>query len=92
MLDKYFSSGSTVAHTDTQFLTDEQFDRDSIHDTPVTTRELKNLEIQFKGSFLSLYGEVQHVDSESRPDLSNPMNRLGVFQSAPSQLGFDSIH
>ena len=78
--------------TATPLCTDKHFDKKIMDDKPADVKELKRLEKQFGGSYLSLYGEVQHVSVASQPDLSNAMNCLGVFQSEPSKLGFDSIH
>ena len=60
-------------------------------DNPADVCKLKQLEKQFKGSHLSLYGGVQHIASENCLGFSNAMNRIGVFQAAPSWLGFESI-
>ena len=92
MVEKHFGSSFTPSKMATPLLTDKQFDKDIMDDKPADVKELKRLEKQFGSLYLSLYGDVQHVSVASQPDLSNVMNRLGFFQSAPSKLGFDSIH
>ena len=89
---KLFGVGVSLACTDTPLCTDKKFDKEIVFNIPADVRELKQLERQFKGPFLSLYGEVQHIATASCLDFSNAMNRMGVFQAAPSQLGFEIIN
>ena len=59
--------------------------------TPATPAGLKALEKEFGHRFSSVYGALLHVATASRPDIANALNRLGIFQSGPNRLAFESI-
>jgi hypothetical protein len=92
MVDLYFGPDYVTRRTDTPLRTDKQFDIEISNDIPATTAELKSLVQKYNGSYLSIYGAISHVTTASCPDICNAMSRLGVFQAAPSKLGFDSLH
>ena len=91
MLRKYFPPGTKVGKTETPLRSDRQYQEEIYHSIPATPSELKALENQFGFKFGTVYGELMHISAWSRPDLANAINRLGVFQSAPNKLAFESI-
>ena len=88
-VDKYTSPGSKKVHTPLR--TDRQFDDDIYLSLPASKEELQHLAQEYGGSFLQLFGEINHIASASRLDLANAVNRLGVFQSSPNRLGFQCL-
>ena len=52
---------------------------------------MKNLEIEFGGSYLTLYGKLLHVATISRSQIANALSRLGKFQSCPNRFAFVSL-
>jgi len=78
--------------TDTPLRTDRQFDKEILDSTPATSKELKQLSIQYKGDYRTIFGQLCHIMKASRPDISNAINRLGVFQAAPNRLAYESIY
>ena len=53
--------------------------------------ELLKLECQHGAPFRSLCGEIQHVTTQSRPDLACAANRNGLFQSFQCAVAFQEI-
>ena len=92
LLPEYFPPNSKVAKTNTPLRSDKQFNEEIISSIPASPNELKRLALQYKGDYRTIFGKICHVMKASRPDLSNAVNRLGVFQSAPNELAFKSIY
>jgi len=44
------------------------------------------------GEFRTIFGQLCHIMKASRPDISNAVNRLGIFQSTPNKLAFESVY
>ena len=76
---------------DTPLRADRQFQTEIANSIPSSPAELKQLENEFGFKFSSLYGALLHVSTSSKPDLSNAINRLGIFQSGPNRLAFQSL-
>ena len=90
VLGKYFSNGTHVPKTDTPLRSDRKFREEIYNSTPATPAELKVLEKKFGFKYGTVYGELIHISTWSRPDLANVMNRL-VFQAGPCRLVFESV-
>ena len=71
--------------------TDKSFEEEYATSIPATADELKCLEIEFGGSYLTLYGKLLHVATISRPQIGNALSRLGKFQSCPNRFAFVSV-
>ena len=92
ILDLYLPRSTKHPRIDTPLRTDKQFDVEIVNSVPATPSELKQLSVEFKGDFRTIFGQVCHIMKSSRPDLANAVNRLGVFQAAPNRLAFKSIY
>ena len=91
LVHTYIPVDSKIDPVNTPLRSDRQFNDEVATSIPATPSELKKLEIEFGFKYSSLYGALLHVSSSSRPDLSNAINRLGVFQSGPCRLAFQSL-
>ena len=91
MVEPHFPKGSSFTHTDTPFWTDKSYETELLDAIPATPAELQLLEKEYGGSFATLYGQLLHVSTISRPDISYAMMRLGRFQSGPCKLGFEGL-
>ena len=92
MVNKYIPPNSKCPKVDTPLRTDRQFEIEILDSIPAGPAELKQLAIEFKADYRTIFGQVCHVMKASRPDLSNAVNRLGVFQATPNRLAFKSIY
>ena len=68
--------------------TDKQFEQEYAATGPTTKTDLALLEVEFGGSYLTLYDKLLHVATISRPQIANALNRLGKFQAFPNRFGF----
>ena len=66
---------------DLPFRTDPQVENDCVTAITYSTEKLNKLELLCGASFRSLYGEIQHITTQSRPDLAHAAHRNGTFQS-----------
>ena len=87
----FLPKGEKVAATNTPLRSDKQFNEEVFLSFPATPSELKALEKEFGHKFSTVYGALLHVPTASRPDIANALNRLGVFQSGPNRLAFQSV-
>lgn len=71
--------------------TDKTFEVDYADTMPTTKEDLAALEIEYGGSYLTLYGKLLHIATITRPQISNALARLGRFQSCPNRFGFVCI-
>lgn len=55
---------------------DKKFEIEILQDIPATATELKSLVKEYNGSYLSIYGAISHVTTESCEDLCNAMSCL----------------
>ena len=91
LVNTYIPKDTKLQQVDTPLRADRQFQTEVANSFPASPNELKGLEQEFGFKFSSLYGALLHVSSSSRPDLSNAINRLGIFQSGPNRLAFQSL-
>ena len=91
MLEPHFPRSSSFTRTDTPFRTDRGYEQELMDFTPASHSELKLLEKEYGGSFATLYGQLLHVATISRPDISYALMRLGRFQPGPCRLGFEGL-
>ena len=92
ILDEYIPKNMKVPKTDTPLRTDKQFGIEVADSTPADVAELKRLRTEFRGDFRTIFGKLCHIMKASRPDLSNAINRLGVFQVSPNRLAFQCLY
>jgi len=92
IVHQYIPAKSKCPKIDTPLRTDRQFDQEVLESTPATPKELKQLVIEYKAEYRTIFGQLCHIMKASRPDLSNAINRLGVFQCAPNRLAYMSIY
>lgn len=83
---------TVIGPVNTPLRSDRKFQNEVASSIPAPVTELKALEKEFGFKFSSLYGALLHISSSSRPDLSNAINRLGIFQAGPNRLAFESLY
>ena len=91
MLKPHYPKGSTFTKTNIPFRTDRDYEKELMDAIPATPPELRLLETEYKGSYATLYGQLLHVATVSRPQISYALLSLGKFQSGPCRLGFDGL-
>ena len=91
MLEPHYPKSSHFTKTDIPFRTDKDFEMEMMDAIPASPTELKLLEKEYKGSYSTLYGQLLHVATVSRPQISYALLRLGKFQSGPCRTGFEGI-
>ena len=91
MVEPHYPRSSHFSKVDSPFRTDRSYEHELNTSIPASKDELKLLETQYGGSYLKLYGQLLHVSTMSRPQISNALLRLGKFQSGPCKLGFDGL-
>ena len=91
MVEPHFPRGSTFTKVNSPFRTDREYESELATATPASQSELQLLEKEYGGSYLSLYGQLLHVSTISRPQITNAMLRLGKFQSGPCKLAFEGL-
>ena len=88
MVEPFFPKLHHFTKVNTPQPTRNTFETEYMDALPATTSELRALEIEFGGSYLTLYGQLLHVATISRPQIANAFNRLGKFQSLPNCFAF----
>ena len=93
MVEPHFPRLQHFKRVKTPMRTDKAFEEEFFENSqPATSDELRKLEIEFGGSYLTLYGKLLHVATISRPQISNALSRLGRFQSMPNRFAFTCLH
>ena len=92
LVNSYIPVDTKTSPVDTSLRTDRQFQSEVSTSLPASPSDLKALEKEYGFKFSSLYVALLHISSISRPDLSNAMNRLGIFQAGPNHFSFQSLH
>jgi len=92
IVHQYIPPNSRCPKIDTPLRTDRQFANEILESIPASPSELKQLAIEYKAEFRTIFGQLCHIMKASRPDLSNAINRLGIFQAAPNRLAYASIY
>ena len=90
MCHSYFK-GRTPTKCDIPFRTDSQVEDDYASASQCSPSDLLKLERQHGAPFRSLHGEVQHVATQSRPDIAYAAHRNGMFQSFQCALAFQEM-
>ena len=88
LVEPHFPRLQHFSKTHTPMRTDKMFEYEFADALPTDKEDLQNLEIEFGGSYLTLYGKLLHVATISRPQTCNALSRLGKFQSCPNRFGF----
>jgi len=91
MLEPHYPKNSSFNRTDIPFRTDRDYEQELMNAIPASPTELKLLEKEYKGSYATLYGQLLHVSTVSRPQISYALLRLGKFQSGPCKEGFEGL-
>ena len=91
MVEPYFPRLQKFTPVNTPLRTDKTFEEEYASAGPCNPSDLKNLEIEFGGSYLTLFGKLLHVATISRPQISITMNRLGKFQAIPNRFAFTCL-
>lgn len=91
IVDQYIPPNQKSTKIDTPLRTDKKFDTEFKDSIPVDEHELKQLYIEYKADFRTIFGQLCHIMKASGPDLVNAINRLGVFQADPNKLAFKFI-
>jgi len=74
IVHKCIPKNSKCPRIDTPLRTDRQFDSEILHCLPASASDLKELSIQYKGDYRTIFGQICHIMKASRPDLSNAVN------------------
>ena len=91
MVEPHFPRDSSFSKINSPFRTDRGYEQERANAIPATPSELSILEKEYGRSYLSLYGQLLHVSTMSRPQISNSMLRFGKFQSGPCRESFDGL-
>ena len=92
IVNQYIPSTEKTTKVDTPPRTDQNFDNEIKDSTQADDKELKQLCIEYKADFRTIFGQLCHIMKVSRPEIANAKNRLGVFQAAPNRLAFKSVY
>jgi len=92
IVNQYIPSTEKTTKVDTPLRTDKNFDNEIKNSIPATEQELKQLYVEYKAYFHTIFGQLCHNMKASRPDIANSINRLGVFQAVPNRLAFKSVY
>ena len=87
-VEQYFPKLQHWKKVNTPMRTDSKFEEEYAEAIPASAKELKDLEVEFGGSYLTLYGKLLHIATVSRPQISNALSRLGKFQALPCRFAF----
>lgn len=88
IVEPYFPRLQNWKKINTPMRTDSKFEEEFADAVPATAEELKTLEIEFGGSYSTLYGKLLHIATISRPQISNALSRMGEFQAIPCRFAF----
>ena len=91
MLEPHFPKDSSFTATDIPFRTDREYEQEMMNAVPASPSDLKLLEKEYKGSYATLYGQLLHVATVTRPQIFYALLRLGKFQSGPCKTGFEGL-
>ena len=87
-VEQYFPKMQHWKKANTPMRTASKFEEEYADATPPPTKELKDIEVEFGGSYLALYGKLLLIATVSRPQISNALSRLGKFQALPYRFAF----
>lgn len=90
-LDYFFDENEQIPVTKTPLRTDKEFNEQMNLAIPATKEQLAIFQKQFKGSYAAIFGKILNIMTGTRSDIANALNRLGVFQAAPTEIGFYSL-
>ena len=82
MVEPHFPRLQHFSKIHTPMRTDKLFESEYADAVPTTKDELNSLEIEFGGSYLTLYGKLLHVATISRPQICNALSRLGISNTS----------
>lgn len=91
IVHQYIPPHEKCPKIDTPLRTDKMFDIEIQTSVPASSHELKQLLIEYKVDFRTVFGQLCHIMKASRPDLANTINRLGVFQAGPNKLAYKCV-
>ena len=72
--------------------TDKIFETKYAYTLPATKEELKKIELESGGSYLTLDGKLLHVTTTSRPQIANALSNFGKFKSCQNRFEFTGLH
>ena len=91
-VEQFFPRMQKWTKINTPMRTDKEYEKEYSECIPATKAELALLEVEFGGSYLTLYGKLLHIATISRPQIANALSRLGKFQSCPNRFAFVALH
>ena len=92
ILDHWFPDASTkVKGSTTPFSTDSACETELAETLPAPPQQLRELEVQCKGTFPMHVGKFLHIMQCTRPDIMYAVNRLGSYSSGPSAPAFKGL-
>ena len=96
IIAKYFPSSkigdSKLKAVHTPFRTDSDFEKDLVEQLPATGDELKALEERYGGTYSGILGELMHVETLSRFEISYAIRRLSAYTHAPNAAAFAGLY
>ena len=87
-VEPFFPRLQHFSKVHTPMRTDKNFEVEYADAMPTTKEDLTALEIEYGGSYLTLYGKLLQIATITRPQISNALARLSRFQSCPNRFGF----
>ena len=90
MCNNYFKD-RTTPKCDLSFRTDPRVEDYYATSVPCSPDDLKKFQCQHGASFRSIYGEMQHTITKSRPDVACATNHNRSFQSYQLSLVFQEM-
>jgi hypothetical protein len=96
IVNKYFPpdkvSESPMKDVHTPFCTDSEYEKDLMEQLSAGKEELKQLEAEYGGTYPEIMGDIIHVESWSRPDLSYSLRCLRAYTHGPNQAAFTCLN
>lgn len=91
-IDRFYVN-KDIAHvrTNIPMRTDKEFNDEMYNALPLDPEALKKVEKLYGASYLTIYGSLINWEAGTRFDIANALHRLGVFQAAPTLLGFQGL-
>ena len=90
-IEPFFPRLHHFSKVHTPLRTDKKFETEYADSLPATKEELHELEIEFGGAYLTLYGKLLHIATITRPQIANALSRFGKFQSCPNRFAFQGL-
>lgn len=79
MLEPHYPKGSPFTKTDIPFRTDRAYEQELSDAVPASSSELQLLEKEYGASYATLYGQLLHVATVTRPQISYALPNIPIM-------------